>query len=233
MQAIFSRILNLKLALILATLASLFMLQRAAWAASTPAATSSNSKIIKWVDDKGITHYGDNLPAQYSGRDNSVINNQGVLLQHNQAAQPLPAKPDKLDVEQQRRDHALLATYVTEQEINLARDRNILVDQAELQNLQDEMFAAKAQLALNKKNEQSFIARKKEVPTDLSKELQKNQIRIIRIDAQITQRKTSIDSTRQRFDNEKRRFNELQSSNQKPEANSAPINSAPKAAATR
>ena len=187
--------------------------------AVAPGANSGNSKIIKWVDEKGITHYGDTMPSQYSGRDNSIISNQGVVLKHNQQAKPQAENLDKENLEQQRRDYALIATYTTHQEIDLARDRNLQADEIAVQGLQQNMVTAKARLATNQKTAQSYTARKKPVPVDLTQDLQANQVKISKIEAQITQRQTNMDATRQRFESDKRRFTELKSGESKSDAN--------------
>src|ERR1051325_1617382 len=120
MHATLFRIFNCRIAAIALVAISAMSGWSAAWAAS--------GQIIKWVDEKGVTHYGDRLPPQYAGRDNSTISHQGVLLKRNLPAKPQDANADadkEKTLDQKRRDHALLATYSTEQEIDLARDRNM------------------------------------------------------------------------------------------------------------
>src|SRR5690606_32990134 len=77
---------------------------------------ADNGRIHKWVDDKGITHYGDKMPAKDVHRDNAVLNNQGVVIRRNQINQQTV---DENHLEQQRRDRALRASYTTEDEIDL------------------------------------------------------------------------------------------------------------------
>lgn len=179
-------------------------------------ACAESGKIIKWVDEKGATHYGDSMPAQYAGRGNSVINAQGMVVQRNQPFKPLantPAaeNPDKEAMEQQRRDRTLRAAYTTENEIDLARDRNLQMDEATLEGLQQHLGAAQSHLAANKKLAEGFNTRKKPVPPDLTQDLKNNQAEIASIEHQIAQRRASMNATRQRFDNDKRRFVELKS----------------------
>ncbi len=179
-------------------------------------AYAESGKIIKWVDEKGVTHYGDSMPAQEAGRGNSVINAQGRVVQRNQPFQPqakTPAteNPDKVAMEQQRRDRTLRAAYTTENEIDLARDRNLQMDEAALEGLQQRLGTTQSQLEANKKLAEGFNNRKKPLPPDLAQYLKNNQAEIASIEEQITRRRTSMDATRQRFDNDKRRFVELKS----------------------
>ncbi|MEO8418980.1 MAG: DUF4124 domain-containing protein [Methylophilaceae bacterium] len=179
-------------------------------------AYAEGGKIIKWVDEKGVTHYGDSMPAQEAGRGNSVINAQGRVVQRNQPFQPqaktsAAENPDKEAMEQQRRDRTLRAAYTTENEIDLARDRNLQMDEAALEGLKQHLGATQSQLEANKKLAEGFNNRKKPLPPDLTQYLKNNQAEIASIEAQITQRRASMDATRQRYDNDKRRFVELKS----------------------
>ena len=42
---------------------------------------STGKQTYKWVDEHGVTHYGDSLPSEYSQREQTVINKQGVVVQ--------------------------------------------------------------------------------------------------------------------------------------------------------
>lgn len=90
---------------------------------------------FKWVDEKGVTHYGDSLPADDSKRGGAEINQQGKVIKKYEAALTPEqqktrdadiAKQSELDQqreEQRRRDLTLVNVYTAESEIDLARDR--------------------------------------------------------------------------------------------------------------
>lgn len=184
----------------------------AALASTVAAAADKTGKpgsIIKWVDDKGVTHYGDSLPAQYTGRDNSVINSQGVTIRHNEAVSLDKKSQDQSTLDQLRRDRALLATFTTTQEIDLARDRNLQMDKTALQGLHQRMQSTKQRMTANQKAAQAYQQRKQPVPADLASDLKDNEADIARIEQQITQRKASMAATQTRFAEDKRRFIEL------------------------
>ena len=45
------------------------------------AATPANGRVVyKWVDEQGITHYGDHIPPEYAAQEQHVINSQGVEI---------------------------------------------------------------------------------------------------------------------------------------------------------
>lgn len=177
--------------------------------AADPGKTSI-TKINKWVDEKGATHYGDTIPAQYANK-NSVINAQGVVMQRNDAkSQAAEVTPEAL--EQQRKDRALLASFTTEQEIDLARDRHLQMDEITLQGLQQRRVGAVKQLESNKKFADGFKQRNKPIPEDLNQDIKDNQGEIGRIDTQIKQQQDLMSVTRKRFDGDKQRFIQLKAS---------------------
>ena len=135
---------------------------------------SGNNRIIKWVDEKGVTHYSDGIPPQYSGRDNAEINTQGVVIKRNK---PITQQGDMVDEElanqksqeQKRYDRSLLASYTTAQEIDLARDRHLQMDEISIQGLQQRKDSETKRLAASKKLVEGFIQRKKPIPPKLHK----------------------------------------------------------------
>jgi hypothetical protein len=109
------------------------LLAAGAWGAS------STHKVYKWVDDQGVTHYGDQIPPEYAAQAHGVINNQGVEIEHTDAqktAEQLASEDQKrLDAEQRaHRDRNLLTTYGSVQEIEHLRDQrlSLLTDQIKL-----------------------------------------------------------------------------------------------------
>jgi len=167
----------------------------------------NTSKINKWVDDKGVTHYGDTLPPQYNN-NNTVINSRGIVIKRND---PKSFKPELSpeEIEQARRDRALLASFTNVQEIDLALARHLQMDEITIQGLQQRRVTAVKQLESNQKFAAGFENHKKSVPADVSKDIQDNQAEIGRIDAQIQQQKDNVVATRKKFEADKQRFTEL------------------------
>jgi hypothetical protein len=101
------------------------------------AAGASNGRTLyKWVDEQGVTHYGDHIPPEYAAQEKQVINAQGVeisRLEAQKSPEALAAEDQKkAEAEQSRnRDRNLLNTYATVQEIERLRDQRVtlLTDQ--------------------------------------------------------------------------------------------------------
>jgi hypothetical protein len=104
-------------------------------------AAGNGRTLYKWVDDQGVTHYGDRIPPEYSSQEQHIINSQGVeisRLDAQKSAEQLAAEDQKkADIEQrQNRDRNLLSTYVSVQEIERLRDQrlNLVSEQIRVTN---------------------------------------------------------------------------------------------------
>ena len=92
-----------------------------------------------WVDDEGVRHYGDSIPAEYADKPKDVVNEHGVTVGHirgKKTAEEIEAervaKELALQKELQlRADRALLATYQSVDEIEMHRDRRVELFQAQ------------------------------------------------------------------------------------------------------
>lgn len=107
-------------------------------------ASAQAEKLYKWVDDNGVVHYGDSIPAEDTRRERSVLNEQGVQV----GVLPRQKTPAELaaaaEAERQRqaeiervekareRDRILLDTYLSVDEIADLRDRRILALEAQI-----------------------------------------------------------------------------------------------------
>src|SRR5262249_52016727 len=84
----------------------------------------------KWVDEKGVTHYGDSIPPQYSKQESSVLNKQGVEIRRNDA-QKTPEqvaeelRQEQAAIKQKQHDTFLLTTYPSVKDIELLRDERL------------------------------------------------------------------------------------------------------------
>jgi Domain of unknown function (DUF4124) len=95
------------------------------------AAGASNGRTLyKWVDEQGITHYGDHIPPEYAAQEQHVMNSQGIeinRLEAQKSPEALAAEELKrAEAEQSKnRDRNLLNTYASVQEIERLRDQRV------------------------------------------------------------------------------------------------------------
>src|SRR6185369_52645 len=45
----------------------------------------ADDKTYKWVDENGVTHYGDSVPAQYAKKETHTLNKQGMEVARTEA----------------------------------------------------------------------------------------------------------------------------------------------------
>jgi hypothetical protein len=108
-------------------------------AMSVSAFATEHDRVYRWVDEDGQVHYGDSIPPEYSDLPKQVLNEHAVTVQHlegrkteEQLAAEAKAKELEMQKELQlRADKALLATYLTVEEIVMHRDRRIELFQAQ------------------------------------------------------------------------------------------------------
>lgn len=104
------------------------------------AAGANTQKTYRWVDDEGVVHFGDYVPPEFSDKEKSVLNEQGVhvgRIRGRKTAEELAeevrmAKVEEKAAQKRRADQALLATYLTVEEIEMHRDRRIELVRAQV-----------------------------------------------------------------------------------------------------
>jgi len=102
-------------------------------------ASAQQRAAYTWVDDEGVRHYGDRIPAEYADKHKSVVNEHGVIVGHiegKKSAEELAAEKVAAELEmqkelQKRADRALLSTYQNVGEIEMHRDRRVELFQAQ------------------------------------------------------------------------------------------------------
>ena len=107
-----------------------------------PLDTSAQQKprpTYSWLDEEGLLHYGDKIPAQYADQPKQVVNEHGVTIGHIEgrkteaqiAAEKVAAELAMQQELQLRADRALLSTYISVSEIEMHRDRRVELFQAQ------------------------------------------------------------------------------------------------------
>lgn len=186
--------------------------------ASLPASAGT---IKKWVDERGVTHYGDTIPPQYVNQGSSEISSQGIVVKRTERATTAEERKaleeektrqqeaELKEMEQQRRDRALLNTYTSEKEIDLARERN--VQQAEVQVKSTELRIKQVEERLAKFRRQADAMSKsgKPLPADLRDDLADAEREALHLRESVQQKKKDMEAIRARFDADKQRFREL------------------------
>lgn len=186
------------------------------------AATAQESKVFKWVDENGVTHYGDSIPAEYAELPKAVLNEHAVVIENlegKKSEEQLEA--ERLEQErlaaieiQRRADQALLATYLSVDEILMHRDRRVELFQAQarvtelyLRNLERRLHKLRTEAA----NFQPY-SEDPDAPMigeDLAEDLQKTKAIIARHERNLEKYQADEQQIIARFDGDITRFKVL------------------------
>ena len=166
----------------------------------------ADAKIVKWVDSKGVTHYGDRPPSFAESKSNVEMNKQGMVTKKNAAVSPKDNAQDLVQQQQQRKDKILLDSYTNANEIDLARDRSLEMSKAALTSLASQKESIVARIARNNQTAEGFKKRSKALPANLDKEFKEAVAQSGRIDKQVVEHKLSMAQTRKSYAEDKARY---------------------------
>jgi hypothetical protein len=139
------------------------------------------SVAYRWVDDKGVVHYGDRIPAQETQKERTILNRQGVEVgrldaQKSAAEIAEQARRDQEQARLQQHDSFLLTTYTSAKDIEDLRDARLaqlngqyVVAQQYVVTLNSRLAAFQSQAMLFKPYSDRPGARK--MPDDLAENL--------------------------------------------------------------
>lgn len=182
---------------------------------------SAQAKLYKWVDKKGKTHYGDTIPPEYTDQGNTQLDKRGQVVKKTDAAltpaqikerddAEARAQQEKVDqLETQRRDKALLATYTELKEIDSSLQRNLGALDVQVQTNELRVKSAQGRLDGLKKQEAGFVQRKKPAPPDVTSAIKAAEAEVAQIRASLAKLEQEKTAMRQRYAADKARFREL------------------------
>ena len=196
--------------------------------------------LYKCVDEKGITHYGDTMPPQCAKKAITEMSKQGsVVKQYDAPLTPEQLKAqaeesgrrrehDKKIAEQKLRDFALIATYGSEREFDMARDKDLAAMDArkrtlasrnddvdkQLAKYQNEMEfyqAGKSKTAKGKDGKGKDVAGKeqKEAPPQLVQDFNRAKADRANLDSELVKVNENRTAVTARYDGEKTRWKKL------------------------
>jgi hypothetical protein len=155
-------------------------------AAVLPAGAQAQSKdkgttTYRWVDEKGVVHYGDRVPPQYAQKESSILNSQGVQVGRLEA-QKTPeqlaeeARRQQEVLRQKQHDNFLMLTYASVADIERLREERLATLEAQrgaaeqyIENLHSRLSLLQARALLFKPYNPRKEARR--MPDDLAEDM--------------------------------------------------------------
>lgn len=178
------------------------------------------AKMYKWVDDNGVTHYGETIPPEYANKDRSELNKSGRVVKKQEVLTPeeLRAKEaadaqkrsdEEAVLEQKRRDKALVNTYSNTKEIDLARSRNLQQVDGRIGSFNAQLKMANDNLLGLQKEADARTKSGKTVPPSLKEDIQESQARLAKLQQDLEKSKAEKAALEARYDADKARYKEL------------------------
>lgn len=181
---------------------------------------AASAKLFKWVDDQGVTHYGETIPPEYANKDNVLMNEKGRVEKRNTALSAAEKKAaeeaankkrvdDQAALDQKRKDKALLNTYSSEQEIDLARDRNLQQVEARINSVHLLQKSAEESLAGYRKEQEGLTRAGKKIPESLVSDIKNATAKLEKLKQDLAVVEAKSAAVKANSELEKARYREL------------------------
>lgn len=178
-------------------------------------------EMYRWVDSQGKVHYGDTIPPEYAKQGSAEMTKSGRIIKETPPAltpEQIKARAEaeardkeakeKAD-EQKRRDKALLASYTTVDELDLAEKRNLEAIDLQIKSNELRIKSVQGRLDGLKKQRANFTARNRPVPPDLDADIKQTQTEIDHLNGNIADANREKAALRNRFAADRKRYMEL------------------------
>ena len=192
-------------------------------------------RTFKWVDSEGQVHYGNRVPPEYAKAERHVINEQGRTVKVYEAAKTPEeraaaraaaeeeARRKALDEKRAIHDRSLLATYATEQDMQLARDGKVASVDALLQLTNSRIESMKLRLLDLTEEAATYERSGKPLPHTLEGQIQNLRSQIVRNEEFVKEKELELSDIRTQFDSDINRFIELTADREDTESSSKRI----------
>ena len=204
----------------LATVLSGYLVAGAAYAQSNSG--DKTRQTYKWTDEKGVIHYGDSVPAEYSQREKSVLNKDGIEVQKTRAEMTpeeaaIYAAKQKEETLRRQHDMFLISTYPSVKEIENVRDTRLEQINAQINAAESYIGTITSRVDGLKQRAMVFAPYNtkpgaRRMPDDLAEEMVRALSELRTQNTALAQRRSELQSVIDSFDADIRRFKELRTS---------------------
>ncbi len=180
----------------------------------TTSPTIYAADLFRWQDDKGNTHYTDQVPPEYMKQGYRVISEQGLTIrtiksiseiEKTQAANPAPEPPKKLSSEDQR----LLITYSSEDEIISTRARKLADTKVMMGSTEENIGLLDAQFRQLAKRAGDYEKQAKPIPSSLLTQISSVKRKIANHNARLKKDTDNMAKIEQEFGEKLLRYRQL------------------------
>lgn len=181
---------------------------------------NAEAKLYKWVDDKGVTHYGEIIPPEYADKEKDSLKKSGLLekrpekIDQNAVRAKEEAEKKRLidnqaAMELQRRNSALLNTYSNETEIDQALERSVVLINARIDSNKMLLKSSQGTLDDLQKEADERTKASKKVPPSLAKDISMTEARVLKYSTELSKSEEELNAVKTRFENEKALYRKI------------------------
>lgn len=183
-------------------------------------ALPAQAKMYKWVDEQGKVHYTDTLPPDSAGHGSSQVKKSGSVVKESEsveernkrlAEEAAEAERKKAANEQARKDRALLATFTSEQEIDLTRDRALEHHKSMIRGAEARLKQLQPSVEALQKKYSAATKGGKPAPAHLQQQFEAKRAEVEEAQRIIKTNEEAMVMVRERYEADKLRFRELTS----------------------
>lgn len=179
-----------------------------------------SAKMYKWVDDQGVTHYGETIPPEYANKDRTELNKTGQAVRKSEVLTPEERRAkeeaeakkradEEVALERKRHDKALINTYSSPAEIDLARSRNLQQVDARVNGIGAQVKIVNDKLLGLQKEADGYKQADRKLPKSLQEDLDETQTRLTKLQQDLDKAKADKAAVEARYDADKARYKEL------------------------
>lgn len=188
-------------------------------ASAAQSSDRKSTKSYRWVDNNGVTHYGDVVPPEYAAQGRSELNSQGVPVREF-PRQLTPAEASeaqqKAAEEARRRQHDsfLLTTYTKVGDIEQLRDERVALIEGQMEIARGSLASVDGRLQALQERMANFkpyspAANARRVPDQLAEEVVRTLKERRATQATLDSREKEKAELRANFDADIARYREL------------------------
>ena len=183
---------------------------------------SQQGTTYKWVDEQGVTHYGDHVPSEYSQREQTILNSAGLEVQKRQAEMSPKeaadyAEKQKEEARRKQHDMFLISTYPSVKEIENVRD--VRLDQINGQIIAAEAYISSLTTRVDGLKHRALVfapyntkPNARRMPDDLAEEMVRAMSELRTQNSALATKKAEHQNVVSQFDSDIKRFKELRTS---------------------
>lgn len=185
--------------------------------------TTAEARLYKWVDDKGVTHYGEVMPPEYANKNNILLDDHGRLIKRNEKvnntdqrnndeAEAKKRIDNEAKLERNRKDRALLNTFSNEKEIDLARDRNLNHIDSLISSIQSLQKVAQENLKNYQQEAEERKLAGRELSSSLQADITESEDKLAKLQLNLVKTQEKAAAVKASYEADKVRFRELKGS---------------------